>query len=68
MHNGEFTYSCDCKFLKTFDTGYARVNEGDWGYYHNIKEMADRIVSDWRFDEQCRKAIINRTRLKMMKG
>lgn len=30
------------------------VYKGDFDEYHSISDMASRILSDWRFDKQCR--------------
>lgn len=31
------------------------IYEGDFDERRSIKDMASRILSDWRFDNQCRK-------------
>lgn len=41
-----------------------RIYEGDFDTYHSMSDIVSRIVSDQRFDEQCRKNTINRTLLK----
>lgn len=47
---------------------YVCIREDEWDYPHSIAMITDRIVADWKFDKQCRKAIINRTRFKKLKG
>ena len=39
----------------------------DFDGYVSISDMAERIISDWKFDEQCRKNALNRDRNKNYK-
>ena len=34
----------------------------DFDGYVSMKDMAERIISDWKFDEKCKKNILNRKR------
>ena len=36
----------------------------DFDGYVSIKSMAERIISDWKIDEKCRKNALNRDRNK----
>ena len=36
----------------------------DFDGYVSMTSMAERIISDWKFDEQCRKNALNRDRNK----
>ena len=36
----------------------------DFDGYISMREMAERIISDWKFDERCRKNVLNRDRNK----
>lgn len=40
------------------------ICESDFDGYASMKDIADRIAQDMRFDEQCRKNIVNRDRFK----
>ena len=39
----------------------------DFDGYVSMKDMAERIISDWKFDEQCRKNAENRDKNKNYK-
>ena len=39
----------------------------DFDGYVSMKDMAERIISDWKFDEQCRKNAENRDKNKNCK-
>ena len=39
----------------------------DFDGYVSMNDMAERIISDWKFDEQCRKNAENRDRNKNYK-
>lgn len=43
-------------------TGYVKILQDDWGYPYTMKDMAARIIADWKFDEDCRKLSLNRDR------
>lgn len=43
-------------------TGYVSIKQGDWDYPCSMVEMANRIVYDWKFEEDCKKRILNRER------
>ena len=32
----------------------------DFDGYVSMRDMAERIISDWKFDERCRKNVLNR--------
>lgn len=49
-------------------TGYVTIRPNDWGYPCTLKDMADRIVSDWKFDEYCMKRSLNNDRYLKGKG
>lgn len=34
----------------------------DFDGYVSMKDMAERIISDWKFDEKCKKKFLNRKR------
>ena len=34
----------------------------DFDGYVSMRDMAERIISDWKFDERCRKNVLNRDR------
>lgn len=36
----------------------------DFDGYMSMTSMAERIISDWKFDERCRKLATNRIRIK----
>ena len=36
----------------------------DFDGYVSMRDMAERIISDWKFDERCRKNVLNRDRNK----
>ena len=38
------------------------IYKGDYDAYHSMSDIAERIASDWKFDEQCRKNEIARER------
>ena len=40
----------------------------DFDGYVSITDMAERIISDWKFDEQCKKNMENRNRNKNYKN
>lgn len=33
------------------------LSEYDFDGHHTLSSMADKIIADWKFDEQCRKNI-----------
>ena len=39
----------------------------DFDGYVSMKDMAERIISDWKFDERCRKLAENKNRNKNYK-
>ena len=39
----------------------------DFEGYVSMSDMAERIISDWKFDEKCRKDALNRDRNKNYK-
>lgn len=43
---------------------YVCIREDEWDYPHSIAMMTNRIVADWKFDEQCQKMRKNREFLK----
>ena len=43
------------------------IYNDDFDGYVSISDMAERIMSDWRFDEQCKKNALNRDRNKNYK-
>lgn len=52
----------------SYNTNYSTfrgiIYKGDFDYHHSLSDMAERIMSDWKFDEQCRKNAENRDRQK----
>ena len=52
----------------SYNTNYSTfrgvIYKGDFDHYHSLSDMAERIMSDWKFDEQCRKNAENRDRQK----
>ena len=40
----------------------------DFEGYVSMSDMAERIISDWKFDEQCKKNMENRNRNKNYKN
>lgn len=47
-------YSTDCS------TYGGKIYDGDYDNYHSMSDIAQRIASDFRFDEKCRKNTIAR--------
>lgn len=35
------------------------LSQFDFDGHHTLSSMADKIAADWRFDEMCRKNIVN---------
>ena len=57
------------KSRKNNDTGCVTIRQGDWDYPHYMTDIAARIISDWKFEEECRKRSLNRDRyVKMKRG
>ena len=42
----------------------SQIYNYDFDGYVSITDMAERIMSDWKFDERCRKNALNRDRNK----
>ena len=59
-YNNE-TYNVD---HSTFGMNIYRGDFDSWNY---MSDIADRIVSDWRFDQQCKKNAQNRDKNKKIK-
>ena len=49
---------------KVNNTYGGELNLFDFEEHHTLYSMANRIVSDWRFDKKCRKNVENRDRRK----
>lgn len=56
----DFYVEKDCKH-NTFG-GY--IYPSDFDRRSSMSEIADRIIADWKFDNECRKNIISRNRNK----
>lgn len=56
----DFYVKKDCKY----NTFGGCVYPSDFDRHTLISEIADRIVTDWKFDNECRKNIISRDRNK----
>ena len=46
----------------------SQIYNYDFDGYVSISDMAERIISDWKFDEQCKKNMENRNRNKNYKN
>ena len=42
----------------------SKINNYDFGGYVSMADMAESIISDWKFDEERRKDVLNRNRNK----
>ena len=42
----------------------SKICNYDFDGYVSMEDMAERIISDWKFDERCRKNLLNRDRNK----
>ena len=42
----------------------SKIDNYDFGGYVSMSDMAESIISDWKFDERCRKNLLNRDRNK----
>ena len=49
-------------------TGYVTIRQDDWGYPYTMVDMANRIISDWKFDDDCMRRSLNRERYLQMDG
>lgn len=45
-----------------------RIYNSDFDGYKSMSDVASRIISDWKFDEQLRKNSENRDRKQIIKG
>lgn len=45
-----------------FSTGYVTIKPGDWEYPQYMSDVAARIIYDWKFDEECRRLTLNRSK------
>lgn len=51
--------------IKNYNTTFGgKIYESDFNGHATMSNIAERIVSDWRFDEQCLKNSENRDKLK----
>ena len=50
-----------------YSTCGSKIDNYDFDGYVSMSSMAERIISDWKFDKQCKKNIENRDRNKNYK-
>lgn len=55
-------YYTPMNYNREHTTCSSRIYNYDFGGYTSMSDMANEIISDWKFDEQCRKNIENRNR------
>ena len=56
--------------IETFNAGhftFANIRKGDFDGWNSMAYIADRIISDWKFDQQCKRNAENRERNKQFK-
>ena len=46
------------EYINDHSTYGGKIYESDFGTYRSLKDIADRIISDQKFDKSCRKATI----------
>lgn len=44
------------------------IYKGDFDGWHSMSDIADRIISDWKFDKQCKRNAENRARSKQFQS
>ena len=52
-------YYTPSKYNADHSTCSSRIYNYDFDGYISIADMAERIISDWKFDEKCRKLANN---------
>lgn len=55
-------YYTPMNYNREHTTCSSRIYNYDFDGYVSMADMAERIISDWRFDEKCQKDAINNTK------